>query len=123
MSGSYRVRDALVTQPQNMKLKFEVEEIGPYKRTQRVGKRATDGITKGLVFSDETVEYDSAWMVYFPSGHSLRVETKDEMVRLGYMEPPPVIDMETGEEIMPTGHTLSPKEVVKRATAERRSVL
>jgi hypothetical protein len=123
MSQAYRVRDPVVTTPQNMKLKFEVEEIGPYKRTQRVGKRATDGITKGLVFSDEAVEYPGAWVVYFPSGHSIRVESIEEMQRLGYMEPPPVIDMETGEEVMSSGHTLSPKEVVKRATAERRSIL
>lgn len=123
MSGAYRVRDAVVTTPQNMKLKFEVEEIGPYKRTQRVGRRATDGITKGLVFTDEVVEYPGAWVIYFPAGHSLRVETKEELIRLGFMDPPPVIDMETGEEIIQNGDTLSPKEVVKRATAARRSVL
>lgn len=123
MANAYRVREPVVTQPQNMKLKFEVEEIGPYKRVQRVGKRATDGITKGLIFSEEVVEYPGAWMVYFPGGHSLRVESKEEMMRLGYMDRPPIVDMETGEEIMPTGDTLSPKEVVQRATASRRSVL
>jgi hypothetical protein len=122
MANAYRTREPIVTQPTNMKLKFEVEEVGPYTRTRRVGKRATDGITKGLVFSDETVEIPEGWDVYFPSGHSVRIESRQEMIRLGYMDPPPMIDMETGEEI-PTVDTYSPKEIVKRNTQPRRSAL
>lgn len=99
----------------NMKLAYEVEEIGPYKRVQRTAKK----VDTGLVFTEEAVEYDGGWMVYFPAGHSIRVETREEMIRLGFMEPPPVIDMETGEEVTPPGHTLSPKEMVKRATSQR----
>lgn len=122
MANAYRVREPIVTTPQNMKLKFEVEEVGPYKRVQRVGKRADDGVTKGLIFTDVPVEMPGAWMVYFPGGHSVRVETKEELIRLGFLEAPPVVDMETGEEI-PLSDTLSPKEIVKRSTAARRSVL
>lgn len=122
MSGTqFNTRDAIVTQPQNFKLKFEVEEVAPYKRMRRVGVRAEAPAT-GLIFKDEVVEMPGAYMVYFPSGHSVRIESKQEMIRLGYMDAPPIVDMETGEEV-PMTDTLSPKEIVRRATANRRSPL
>lgn len=119
MAQAYNQRDPIVTQTQNLKLKFEVDEVGEYTRKQRVGKRATDGITKGLVFTDEVITVPCAWIVYFPGGHSIRVESKEEMIRLGYMDPPPVVDMETGEEVMMTD-TLSPKEIVRRQNQNTR---
>lgn len=122
MAYAYRTREPVVTERQNVKLKFEVEEVGEHKRMQRTGKRATDGITKGLQFTDEVVVVPKAWDVYFPSGHSVRIESEEEMYRLGYLVPPPLVDMETGEEV-PMVDTLSPKEMVKRATKPSRGVL
>lgn len=119
MAQAYNTRDPITTQPQNLKLKFEVEELGEYTRKQRVGVRASDGITKGLVFADKVVTIPCAWQVYFPGGHSIRVESKEEMIRLGYMDPPPVVDMETGEEVQMVD-TLSPKEIVRRQTQQSR---
>lgn len=123
MSGSYNTRDAIVTDRQNIRQKFEVEEVGEHKRMQRVGKRATDGITKGLVFTEEVVVVPRAWDVYFPSGHSVRIESEREMIRLGYMNPPPLVDMETGEELPDSALPLSPKEIVKRNTQQHRKVM
>lgn len=122
MAYAYRTREPVVTERQNVKLKFEVEEVGEYKRVKRMGRRATDGITKGLLFADEVVVIPKAWDVYFPSGHSVRIEDEQEMYRLGYLEPPPMIDMETGEEV-PTVDVLSPKEIVRRATKPVRGVM
>ncbi len=121
MSYTYNTRDAIATQPQNFKLKFEVEEVPAYKRTRRVGKKSADP-KGGLIFSDEVVEVGEAWNVYFPSGHSIRIESKQEMIRLGYMDPPPVVDMETGEEV-PGMDNLSPKQIVQRNTHRPRGAL
>lgn len=123
MSFTYNTRDAVVTQTQNIRAKFEVEEVGEHKRVARVGKRATDGITKGLVFTEEVIVVPRAWDVYFPGGHSVRIEDEKEMYRLGYMNRPPMIDMETGEEVPDSALPLSPKEIVKRNTKQVRGTL
>jgi hypothetical protein len=103
---------------QNLKLKFEVERVENVRVKKRIGRRATDGITKGLIFEEAEYTLPNAFMVYFPSGHSLLVETEQELIRLGFMDPPGIVDMETGEEV-PVVDTYSPKEMVKRATQHR----
>ena len=122
MALAYRTRDPISTDRQNVRAKFEVEEVGEYTRMQRIGKRATDGITKGLIFEDVRITVPRAWIVYFPSGHSVRVESEEEMVRLGYLAAPPMVDMETGEEV-PMDMPLTPKQAVERATKPRRSAM
>lgn len=123
MAYAYNDRDPIYTDRQNVRAKFEVEEVGEYKRVKRVGKRATDGITKGLVFSDEVMVIPRAWDVYFPSGHSVRIEDEKEMWRLGYMTRPPLVDMETGEEVPDSSLPLTPKQIVQRATKSVRGAL
>lgn len=123
MSYTYNTRDAITTERQNIRAKFEVEEVGAYTRTQRIGKRADDGITKGLIFEDVRVTVPQAWIVYFPGGHSVRVESEREMIRLGYMRAPPMVDMETGEEVPDHELPLSPKQIVERNTKRTRSAL
>jgi hypothetical protein len=123
MAYAYNDRDPILTDRQNIRAKFEVEEVGEYKRVKRVGKRATDGITTGLVFSEEVVVIPRAWDVYFPGGHSIRVDDEKEMWRLGYMQRPPMVDMETGEEVPDSALPLSPKQIVQRATKPVRGAL
>jgi hypothetical protein len=123
MSQAYNTRDAIHTERQNVRAKFEVEEVGEYKRVKRFGKRATDGITKGLVFAEEVVVIPHAWDVYFPGGHSVRIESEQEMYRLGYMDRPPMVDMETGEELPASALPLTPKQLVQRATKPVRGAL
>lgn len=105
----------------NLKMKFEVEEVTNIRQVKRIGRRRDDGVSKGLEFHDEPRVLDRAWMVYFPAGHSMLIESEEELVRLGFKEAPPVVDMVSGEE-MPVEVSLSPKEMVKRATNHRRAM-
>lgn len=119
MANAYNVREPIATTAQNYKLKFEVEEIPGYTKRSRRARRSTkeqDGHDTGLIFELVEVVVPEAWDIYFPGGHMIRVEHRDEMYRLGFMTNPSVIDMETGDEVQVTD-TLSPKEIVKRQQA------
>lgn len=102
---------------QELKLKFEVEEVQNVRIAHRIGRKVEG--SKSLTFTDVVRVVPAAWMVYFPSGHSLMVESAAEMYRLGFLETPPVVDMLTGE-VVPDMENLSPKEIVKRNTQHRR---
>jgi len=59
---------------------------------------------------------DAGWMVYFPSGASIRVWTKEEMERQGFDLPANLIDMETGDETAPMSNvSLKAKSEQKNA--------
>ena len=104
----------------NLKMAYEVEQVENHKVRQRVGKKPAPG-EKGLIYTDEVRIVPIGYMVYFPAGHSIFVETQEELIRLGFMKGPPIVDMETGE-IMEVGETLSPKEIVQRATRARERI-
>jgi hypothetical protein len=74
---------------------------------------------KGPSFSYETeqVESGGGYMVFFPQGHSVLIEDRHELERLGLHINPPSIAMELGE-IVPTGVNSAndPEEIVKRST-------
>jgi hypothetical protein len=59
-----------------------------------------DKETKSLQQKKEWVE-KTMYMVYFPMGHSIRVD-RDELVRLGYHIKPRLVDMLTGD-VVDTG--------------------
>ncbi len=122
MSETYNTRDAITTVAQNYKAKFEVDEVPEYRVVKRIAKKYADGVTKGLVFADEVVVVPRAWDVYFPGGHSVRIDSEREMYRLGYMNPPPLVDMATGEEV-PDTQNLSLKEQVLRNTRTRKGAM
>jgi hypothetical protein len=65
-------------------------------------------------------EFDTAWMIYFPQGHSILVADDDteQLMSIGVLEGPKMIDMNSGEEI-PQNYNLTPKEVVEQS--QRRS--
>ncbi len=48
-------------------------------------------------FVEKELKIPKGWMVYFPSGHSCRIRKEAEMVRLGFLNDPSMIDMESGE--------------------------
>ena len=68
--------------------------------------------------AEKEIEVPKGWMVYFPSGHSCRVRKKGEMIRLGFLEGPSLIDMESGDEI--ANKPISLKETVRRKTKPRK---
>jgi hypothetical protein len=104
--------------------RFEVEEIEgtvtvmiatPQRRKNNAGKSVSNG------FNFEPKEVDGGFMVYFPAGHSIRVKDEQELQRLGFMGPAPLVDMNTGE-IVPVSPNVSLKDRAGRKTSNRRRI-
>lgn len=49
----------------------------------------------------------AGFMVRFPAGHSLRIETEEEMARLGFTMEPGLVNMLTGDIIIPNHEKMS----------------
>lgn len=71
---------------------------------------------------EKVVEVPAGWMVYFPRGHSVRIETAAEMVRLGFMEEAELIDLDSEAEdnIVPQPAATSLKERSAQRVARNR---
>lgn len=78
-----------------MKLRARYKTVGPKKVQVQVNKASIDPTTKSLQ-QKKVVEEKEMYMVYFPQGHSIRVD-KAELVRLGYHIKPRLVDMNTGD--------------------------
>lgn len=78
-----------------MKLKARYKTVGPKKvRVQVTQAKMVDGsLIQEKVWTDKEM-----YMVYFPMGHSIRVD-RTELVRLGFHKKPRLIDLETGDVI------------------------
>jgi len=94
----------------NVKPRFEVHPVNMmvdethYRRTE-------DGINEKY-----TVSVPYGYDVYFPAGHSIRVRTDAEMQRLGFMDPPDLIDMDSGD-VVGQAQPLSLQQAVMRRAA------
>ena len=100
------------------KPRFEVEELeGTRKRTIFKSEKDDDG--NHLQFVTEVIEEPAGWMVYFPTGVSLRIRTQEELDRLEFGDPAGYIDMESGEAVAPMAAP-SLKEIVNRKTKPTR---
>jgi hypothetical protein len=93
-----------------MHIEEDVRSVGPLGNKQV--------ITRKLVPKLE--EFSEGYMVYFPQGHSMFVAADDEeqLQRIGVLEQPRLVDMNTGEEV-PMNLALSPKEIVERKQFNR----
>jgi len=93
-----------------MHIEEDVRKVGP------LGNKEV--ITRSLVPKKE--EFTDGYMIYFPQGHSLFVAADDEeqLKRIGVLEPPRLVDMNSGEEV-PADIALSPKEIVERKQNNR----
>ena len=69
-------------------------------------------------FDYEDLDHDAGWMIYFPSGSSIRVWTEEEMMRQGFLTDPTLVNMDTGDEMGPanTGSLKSRSEQKERVT-------
>jgi|SRR5580765_827707 len=94
-----------------MHIEEDVRKVGP------LGEKSV--ITRKLVPKQE--EFTDGYMVYFPQGHSIFLAADDEeqLRRIGVLEPPRLVDMNSGEEV-PADINLSPKEIVERSQHNRR---
>lgn len=78
-----------------VKARYRTKPLG--KITVVENRASIDPETKSL--QQETVRVEKEmFMVYFPKGHSIRIE-KSELVRMGYHKRPKLVDMETGETV------------------------
>ena len=93
-----------------MHIEEDVRNVGPLGNKQIVTRKL---VPKQEVFTD-------AYMVYFPQGHSLFIAGHDEeqLRRIGVLEPPRIVDMNSGEEV-PMEAQLSPKQIVERKQHNR----
>ena len=88
----------------------EVREVGPLKNKQIIARK----------MRPVTEEFTDGYMIYFPQGHSMFVAADDteQLNRIGVLERPHVVDMNTGE-IVPDSFHLTPKEIVERKQHNR----
>ena len=99
---------------ENIKKRFEVHKLdGKLKRRIAKPKIKVDDKGKPVLndkgnsillggFDYGDVEHDAGWMVYFPNGSSIHVWTKEEMERQGFLNPPDLVDMDTGDTVDPS---------------------
>jgi len=102
----------------NIKPRFEVHKLdGTAKKTIVSPKTDKKGKLLGG-FDYEEVEVDAGWMVYFPNGSSIHVWTEEEMARQGFLQPPTLVNMETGDDMGTTsqGSLKSLSEQKERVT-------
>jgi hypothetical protein len=90
-----------------MHIEEDVREVGPLKDKKIISRKL---VPKREVFTE-------AYMVYFPQGHSLFIPADDEeqLRRIGVLEQPRMIDMNSGEEV-PGNYVMTPKELVEART-------
>ena len=93
-----------------MHIEEDVRNVGPTGNKQI--------ITRKLVPKQEL--FHDGYMVYFPQGHSMFVAADDEeqLQRIGVLEQPRLVDMNSGEEV-PNTMALSPKEIVEQSQRNR----
>lgn len=78
----------------NMKPKYEVHEI-----EEEVPHTIWSFDEKTGEMRSDTTQEAGGFMVYFPTGSSIRVRNVSELARLGFNKPPTLVDMETGDEV------------------------
>jgi hypothetical protein len=100
-----------------IKPRYEVEKLDGQFTVKRY-KYVKDEKTDHGQFVREDAKQDRGYMVYFPNGSSVHVPTEKELERLGFSEPPDLIDMESGETV-PQPQTVSLKEHSARMTKSR----
>ena len=90
---------------ENVKPRYEVHKLeGTGIRRVATPKADKEGKLLGG-FDYEDKEVDAGWMVYFPNGSSIRVWTKEEMDRQGFLRNPTLVNMETGDDMGTASHT------------------
>lgn len=103
--------------------RFQIEPIEDRLISETIMRIEVDEDSKTRRFIREQVDrvVPLSYMVYFPGGHSIWVESKNDLVRLGLIESENYeIDLETGLPVAPPRH-VDLKSRVERATRSTRS--
>ncbi len=93
-----------------MHIEEEVRDVGPLKNKQIISRKIVP----------KREEFHEGYMIYFPQGHSQFVAADDveQLQRIGVLEQPPMIDMNSGELVPATFH-MTPKEIVENKQRNR----
>jgi len=76
------------------------EEVGFVSKSYDLPGDTTEQDLLALIDQlNEDKEVDAGWMVYFPSGASVHIWTKEELERQGFTKQPSLINMETGDDV------------------------
>lgn len=98
---------------ENVRPRFEVHKLdGKAKRkiatpkcqlddkgNPKIDKDGNKILAGGFTYED--VDHDAGWMVYFPNGSSIRIWTREEMERQGFLRDAELVDMDTGDTVKP----------------------
>lgn len=92
-----------MTQP-DIKPAFQVEKLSGEIEVQTIGydvikREGSDKVFRRRRVSMRTIP--AGYMVYIPKGDSIHVTSEDEMRRLGFLEQPALVDMESGDAVLP----------------------
>jgi hypothetical protein len=110
-----------MTQPK-IKPRYQVKKLdGTYLRhiAVYVPVLDEDGNKTGRRLEYEEREVPRGWMVFFPNGSSVHIETEAELKRMGYDKPPTLVDLETGDDI-DDGSSMDLEKDVQRKTRSTR---
>jgi hypothetical protein len=93
-----------------MHIEEEVRDVGPLKNKQIISRKIVP----------KREEFSGGYMIYFPQGHSMFVAEDDvsQLQRIGVMEEPPMVDMNSGE-LVPATFNMTPKEIVENKQRNR----
>lgn len=108
----------------NVREAYQVEpytgshDIIEYVRTELIGPDGevviNDKGKKQYKFVEQKRTVTGGWMVYFPQGHSLYIETADQLAQFKLNAPSGLVDMATGEAVTDEQSTI--KDHVLRST-------
>lgn len=85
-----------MAEQRKIRAKYAVKPLGMQPVTYDKCSMSDD--PNGPKLKTERVTEDrECFMVLFPQGHSIRVTSREELVRMGYDKKPRMIDMETGD--------------------------
>lgn len=91
----------------NIRPRFEVHPYdGPDVEDGKVNRTHYKWDEEKRQMIKETVEEDAGFIVYSPSGNSVRIRDEKELRRLGFNRNPELIDMDSGDVVGPSDMSL-----------------
>jgi len=98
---------------------FEVEKLDGEVEVVVHDIMREEKTNKFLGFNKRTVKEPAGYMVYFPHGHSIRVESEQRLKEMGFADRSGFVDLDTGELVEEAGNVRSLKEMVLSKATKR----
>jgi hypothetical protein len=85
--------------------RYEVHKMDGKVEHEIFKMRVDDNGKPAGGFESHIIKENAGWMVYFPSGASIRVRNEDELKRLGFDRNADLVDMDNGDIVGSSGQT------------------